>query len=167
MCTCVHALGSQGGWSQVVSGVVTLGCLSPRPRLCAPVGACAPVCRCVCACVRLCVCTCVPIGGGVQWCVGGGCILFLLFSLLHPSFLYGRWVHPSFRWVGCLPLFLSLSVHSVCTVCTVVCAGGVPLGIVMCIVLLSLRISLFISLFISFYYRFSFRLSYRLSYLLV
>ena len=39
VCTrCVLVL--KGWWSQVVSGVVTLGCLSPRPRLCAPVGAC-------------------------------------------------------------------------------------------------------------------------------
>jgi hypothetical protein len=39
VCSC-----SRGWWSQVISGVVTLGCLSPRPRVHAPVGACAPVC---------------------------------------------------------------------------------------------------------------------------
>ena len=56
---------SMGWWSQVVSGVVTLGCLSPRPRLCAPVGACRRVQACVYAGVRLCVCARVPIG--VVW----------------------------------------------------------------------------------------------------
>ena len=62
--------GARGWWSQVVSGVVTLGCLSPRPRLCAPVGACSPVQACVCACVRLCACA-----GVCAFCVGGVCVL--------------------------------------------------------------------------------------------
>ena len=66
--------GYRGEWSQVVSGVVTLGCLSPRPRLCAPVGACLPVCAPVCACAGVCAgvcgCVCVLIGGVCTWCGG-------------------------------------------------------------------------------------------------
>ena len=75
----------QGWWSQVVSGVVTLGCLSPRPRLCAPVRACspvcAPVCACVCACRRVQACVrscrrCVLLAGGV------GVVVYLFFVIL-------------------------------------------------------------------------------------
>lgn len=88
MCSCasgVHSvLGVLGGrWSQVVSGVVTLGCLSPRPRVHAPVlpvrlcvRGCARVCRRVYACVRLCACVCVRVCvpvGGVQRGVGVVC----------------------------------------------------------------------------------------------
>ena len=78
-------------WSQVVSGVVTLGCLSPRPRLHAPVGACACVHACVCVCRRV---RAFFVGGVyvVWWSVVGagvvGAYLFLFRGVLHASFRY-------------------------------------------------------------------------------
>ena len=81
----------RGWWSQVVSGVVTLGCLSPRPRLHAPVGACVPVCACVHACACVQACACVPIGGvcgGVAVCAVVAAYLFFCWPLSVPFF---RW----------------------------------------------------------------------------
>ena len=109
LCTGVHALCSVCSlyrWSQVVSGVVTLGCLSPRPRLCAPVGGCTCVCRRVCR--RVCVHVggvavvwrpVASCGGGVwfgtvvlaylfcSWCAGGGGASLFTSVCCHTSFL--------------------------------------------------------------------------------
>ena len=61
-------VGIRGWWSQVVSGVVTLVCLSPVARLCTPVvsrlpvpdfTSCVPVLSCLCAAGYA---TCVLIG---------------------------------------------------------------------------------------------------------
>lgn len=62
----------QGLWSQVVSGVVTLGCLSPRPRLRAPVRPYFVRVRARARLERVRACVCVLLGGGVPvvWCAG-------------------------------------------------------------------------------------------------
>ena len=100
MARCVHGCARYGlgvlgvGWSQVVSGVVTLVCLSPRPRLCAPVGGCTRVhvpLGGVCSLfARWCG---VVVGAGVVWCgvVGGELWLLASFYIVCS--------------VRCIPLF--------------------------------------------------------------
>ena len=103
---------SRGEWSQVISGVVTLGCLSPRPRLCAPVGvqACACV-RVLSACARLRAPVCarflyagarVLVGAGMVWCGAGVGVVAVLG---HTSFSLSLGAA-----VPLIPLFLFVSV---------------------------------------------------------
>ena len=108
VCTrCVLVL--KGWWSQVVSGVVTLGCLSPRPAR-AP-----PWVRARASSTRPCA---LHLGGWVgcaawcaAWCRRGvavlGCGWVVAGLWRHPSFVYSAAVvlHPFFlsfffsRWV--------------------------------------------------------------------
>ena len=93
---------SRGGWSQVISGVVTLGRLSPRPRLCAPVGACRRVRACACVRARS-----FRRGVGVVWwwcdrlavwCGGVVCWLIPFFVLFSSG--GGGGVAFCVRWCG-------------------------------------------------------------------
>ena len=87
MCTvCSLWARSRGGWSQVISGVVTLGRLSPRPRARAPVRPYFVRVRVrargierVRAWVRACALLLGGVGGvalgvGVVWCRCGGVV---------------------------------------------------------------------------------------------
>ena len=93
---------SRGGWSQVISGVVTLGRLSPRPRLCAPVGACRRVRACACVRARS-----FRRGVGVVWRLvwcGVWCRCWRC-GVVSGSGCAGRWRHTFFH------LSLSLGIH--------------------------------------------------------
>ena len=105
------------GWSQVVSGVVTLGCLSPRPRVHAPVlpvRLCACGCACGCACVHACACGCVRVCAGV--CVPVGVPVGGVYAVWRCGVVWWVVAHTSFSlylsavggWCGvvwCMPLF--------------------------------------------------------------
>ena len=120
------ALGLVQGWSQVVSGVVTLGCLSSRPRVHAPVGACGRACVCVRVCLRVPARVCVPVGGGVAVVCGVLAVCWRCWvwrCWLLTSFSYRRWwcagvVHPSFS----AAVVAHTSFRSVC-------CGGVACGV--------------------------------------